>query len=327
MREIKVSALIFSMNRVENVVSLVEKIKPYVDEVVIVDSSKKEKHEFLKEKLKDARIYWFPPVGLVDLYYKIGLDLCSNEWVIHLDDDEEPSEEVLRDLRDLVRFMGGRYKIFRVWRGVQGKKHMGVFRIFNKEFIIPTGVVHWNWAAKTNDILDLDRKYFILHPDSNLKILIKTARRYAIIESYLYGYKILAALYKDYIKYQNPKLFYRKAFRILFEMLSKLNKKFAFFVSTALYNFYYFFVGIKNREFLWPLIYFSLIQIQLLRNFGRKCEIWLRMWEAGDPIKYAGMDEIEKFQQNAEKLDPEDGMKNFVALMERKYDDHNWSPD
>ncbi|MEG9195084.1 MAG: hypothetical protein V6S10_07175 [Candidatus Methanoglobus sp.] len=60
----KVSALIFSMNRVESVVRLVEKIKPYVDEVVIVDSSKKEKHEFLKEKLKDAKIYWFPPPQL-----------------------------------------------------------------------------------------------------------------------------------------------------------------------------------------------------------------------------------------------------------------------
>jgi len=51
------------------------------------------------------------------------------------------------------------------------------------------------------------------------------------------------------------------------------------------------------------------------------------MWEAGDPIKYAGMDKFEKFNRIAEKLDPEDGMKNFVALMERKYDGHNWSPD
>jgi hypothetical protein len=321
----KVSALIFSMNRVENVVSLVEKIKPYVDEVVIVDSSKKEKHEFLKEKLKDARIYWFPPLGVVELYYKIGLDLCNNEWVIHLEDDEDPSEELLRDLRDLVQVYGGKYKVFKVLRG--SKKKQMIFRIFNKEFIVPTGVIHWTWAAKTNDILDLDKKYFILHPDLNLKNLIKTFKRYAIIESYQYGYKILAALYKDYIKYQNPSSFARKAFRILFEVLSKLNKKFAFFVSTALYNFYFFFFGIKNREFLRPLIYFSLIQIQLLRNFGRKYEIWLKMWEAGDPIKYAGMDEIEKFNRIAEKLDPEDGMKNFVALMERKYDGHNWSPD
>jgi hypothetical protein len=170
----KVSALIFSMNRVENVVSLVEKIKPYVDEVVIVDSSKKEKHEFLKEKLKDARIYWFPPVGMADLYYKIGLDLCSNEWVIHLDDDEDPSEELLRDLRDLVRVYGGKYKIFRVGRGKGSRERQMIFRIFNKEFIVPTGVIHWTWAAKTNDILDLDKKYFILHPDLNLKNFIKT---------------------------------------------------------------------------------------------------------------------------------------------------------
>jgi hypothetical protein len=285
----------------------------------------------LKEKLKmrifegeakNARIYWFPPVGMADLYYKIGLDLCNNEWVIHLDDDEDPSEELLRDLRDLVRVYGDRYKIFGVLRDSRcSKKRHIIFRIFNKEFIIPTGVIHWNWAAKTNDILYLDEKYFILHLDFiylNLKNFIKTSRRYGVIESYQYGYKILAALYKDYIKYQNPSSFARKAFRILFEALSKLNKKFAFFVSTALYNLYFFFVGIKNREFLRPLIYFSLIQIQLLRNFGRKYEIWLKMWEAGDPIKYAGMDEIEKFKRIAEKLDPENGLKNFVALMERR---------
>ena len=310
------------MNRVESVVRLVEKIKPYVDEVVIVDSSKKEKHEFLKEKLKDAKIYWFPPVGMADLYYKIGLDLCSNEWVIQLDDDEEPSKELLRDLRDLVRVYGDRYKIFRVLRDSRGsKKRHIIFRIFNKEFIIPTGVIHWNWAAKTNDILDLDEKYFILHLDFiylNLKNFIKTFRRYGVIESYQYGYKILAALYKDYIKPQNPSSFARKAFRILFEALLKLNKKLGFFVSTFLYNFYFFLFGIKNREFLRPLIYFYFIQIQLLRNFGRKYDIWLKMWEAGDPIKYAGMDEIEKFNKIAEKLDPENGLKNFVALMEKK---------
>jgi len=36
-----ISALIFSMNRIENVVRLAEKIRPYVDEIVIVDSSNK----------------------------------------------------------------------------------------------------------------------------------------------------------------------------------------------------------------------------------------------------------------------------------------------
>ncbi|MEG9195085.1 MAG: hypothetical protein V6S10_07180 [Candidatus Methanoglobus sp.] len=233
-----------------------------------------------------------------------------------MEDDEEPSKELLRDLRDLVRVYGNRYKIFKVLRG--SKKKQMIFRIFNKEFIVPTGVIHWTWATKTNDILDLDKKYFILHPDSNLKNFIRISRKYAVIESYQYGYKILAVLYKDYIKPQNPSSFARKAFRILFEALSKLNKKLGFFVSTLLYNLYFFFVGIKNREFLRPLIYFSLIQIQLLRNFGRKYDIWPKMWEAGDPIKYAGMDEIEKFNRIAEKLDPENGLKNFVALMEKK---------
>jgi len=53
-----------------------------------------------------------------------------------------------------------------------------IFRIFNKESIVPTGVIHWTWAVKTNDILDFDGKYFILHPDLNLKNFIKTFKRY-----------------------------------------------------------------------------------------------------------------------------------------------------
>ncbi len=51
-----ISALIFSMNRVENVVKLSEKIKDYVDEIVIIDSSDKEKFEGMRKKIPYAKI-------------------------------------------------------------------------------------------------------------------------------------------------------------------------------------------------------------------------------------------------------------------------------
>lgn len=76
-----VSALIFSKDRVENVVKLAEKLKNYVDEIVVIDSSEKEKFEWMKEKISFAKVYWFPPLGIADFYYKIGLELCQNEWI------------------------------------------------------------------------------------------------------------------------------------------------------------------------------------------------------------------------------------------------------
>ncbi|MEM0265826.1 MAG: hypothetical protein QXM23_00885 [Archaeoglobaceae archaeon] len=97
-----ISALIFSMNRVENVVKLSEKIRDYVDEIVIIDSSDKEKFEEMKNNIPYAKIYWLPPLGMADFYYKIGLEICKNEWILHLDDDEEPSDELLKDLKKII---------------------------------------------------------------------------------------------------------------------------------------------------------------------------------------------------------------------------------
>lgn len=67
-----ISALIFSMSRVENVLRLAEKLKDYVDEVVIIDSSDKEEFEELRKRLSFARTYWLPPIGVVELYYRVG---------------------------------------------------------------------------------------------------------------------------------------------------------------------------------------------------------------------------------------------------------------
>ena len=88
-------------------------------------------------------------------------------------------------------------------------------------------------------------------------------------------------------------------------------------ISATLYNLYFFFVGVKSKEPLRAFLYTLFIQYELMRSFGKKYEIWLKMWEE-DPIKYAGMDSVENFKKVAEKLDPENGLKNFVALMERK---------
>lgn len=310
----KVSTLIFSMNRVENVAELCEKLRDYVDEIVVVDSSDKEKFDWLKEKMPFARIYWFPPIGVVELCYKVGLDLCQHDWVLHLEDDEMPSDELLKDLKKIVQEYGKEYKVFKVTRGTK-ERNQKLFRLFHKSEIIPTGVIHWTWASKTNKIFELDSKYFIYHPPEEKKAILKKLRKYAIIESYQYGYKVLATIYSSIFKYEKaPSIFYR-VFKAIYESLQKINKKFAMLVATSLYNFYFLLYGLKSGEFLYSTYYWLMIQKELLRDFEKKFRIWLKTFEAGGPINYAGLT-LENFCKSAGELDAKDGIGNFIKLME-----------
>jgi len=316
-----ISTIIFSMNRVENVVKLAEKVRPYVDEIVIIDSSKKENHQSLKKQLEYAKLYWFPPLGMPELYYKFGLDFCSHEWVIYFEDDEEPCEKLLVDLRSIIENYGEKYKVFRALK-ISNKQKDNVFRIFNKDYIIPIGLIHWLWGAKNgSDIFDLGDEYYVRHlelgvDDVDFGVLSQKLRRYSVIESYQYGFKILAICYKDYVRYQNPRLL-RKIFKHLFEIFSMLNEKVALLISATLYNLFFFVKGLTKRPLV-ALYYAYSVQREILRDFGRKYKIWKDMWEIGDPIRYAGTDNLQNFSKIAEKLDPENGLKNFIALMEKR---------
>jgi hypothetical protein len=62
------------MNRVETVVKLAEKVRPYVDEIVIIDSSKKENHQSLKNSLNMPNYIGFLRLGCPN-------SIISLDWI------------------------------------------------------------------------------------------------------------------------------------------------------------------------------------------------------------------------------------------------------
>jgi len=126
-----VSALIFSMNKVDRVIKLATKLRDFVDEIVIIDSSKREYYEILRQKLGFARVYWVPPSGCVELLYQLGINLTKNNWILHLEDDEEPNEEFLQNLKKIISKPDSQvYRVVRIDTRLKTKQR--IIRLFNK---------------------------------------------------------------------------------------------------------------------------------------------------------------------------------------------------
>ncbi|MEM3505563.1 MAG: hypothetical protein QW532_04985 [Archaeoglobaceae archaeon] len=281
---------------------------------MIIDSSDKEKFEEMKNRIPYARIYWLPPLGMADFYYKIGLELCKNEWILHLDDDEEPSDELLRDLRTLA---DGEVRVYAILRSCKDSKvRAKVFRFFNKDYISPTGLIHVPWVSKVNPFF-LDEKYYLNHYEENVNI--KKFKKYAVYESWQYCCKIMVSIFGTYIRYQNPSKFVKKLGRVLFYQ-SKLGK-FGWFLLATEYNLYNLFNWIKSSRtpkfIIYSFIYSLFIQINLLKDFSKKLEASLKMWEVG-VFEFLGVDSYENALKNLEGLNSRNGLENFVKLVERR---------
>lgn len=321
MKEVKVSALIFSMNKIDMVESLVSKIKNYVDEVVIIDSSSKRNHEILKERVKSARIYWFSPVGMADLLYQIGINLCRFDWILQLDDDEEPNANLLKELKYLPFKFNA--KVFIIKRLERTGCYNPRIRFFNRRYVRASGIIHWGFVAETKEVVELDDRYLIIHHDEDeLLRRIKRLWKYSIIESYQWGYKVVYAL-------KNQRGISAKAGKLIFSILSKINKSLAYYLSGTFANVYQLFVlpptkcntlSAHLRRFLINLlyrpVYVIFIQINITRGFFKKLKIWEDMLKAGDAIKYMELENPEKVAQLAN----DNGITNFITLVENRLD-------
>lgn len=305
------SALIFSMNRVEDVIKLANKIKNYLDEIVVIDSSEKEKFELLKNKIPFAKIYWLPPLGMVELYYKIGLDVCNDDWILHLEDDEAPSEELLKDLKKII----GDKNVCSVCRFDTKGNFQRLFRLFHRDNIIPTGLIHFVWASKIKPI-ELSEKYGIIHYEKDSDLI--KLKRYAVFESWQYGYKISLSLTNHHIKYKNDSKIVKKIKRILY-LLTKQGK-FGWFLLAIEYNLYMLFINIKSSgdlKSIFHSVYYSFfIQLNNCKNFSVKHEAWMKMIEKGI-FEFLGLDNYENALRNLKDLNSKSGLDNFVRLVEK----------
>ncbi|MDK2876579.1 MAG: hypothetical protein PWQ22_989 [Archaeoglobaceae archaeon] len=313
----KISALIFSMNRVENVIKLANKLKDYVDEIVIVDQSSDQNYKKLKENLDFCNIYWIPPIGVAELYYKVGMSLCKYDWILQFDDDEDVSVEDLKKIKHLTNDR----EAYRVKRAnPTDKKFQRIIRLYHKDSVVPTGLIHWVMAAKDN-YEDVD--FEIIHPPfQSRRDLIRQLKKYAVIESYQWGLKIVRSVFSTYQKYEEAPEIIRSIARKIFKIQSKLGK-FGWYLLATEYNLFMLFNGIyqsiKARvNPLYSLLYVLFIQWNITKSFSRKYRVWMKMIEVGDPIKYMHLESLEDIKKLEKELglSKTEGLKNFIKIVE-----------
>ncbi|MEM0476633.1 MAG: glycosyltransferase [Candidatus Aenigmatarchaeota archaeon] len=318
----KISALIFSINEYELVKPKVELLYPYVDEIVIIDSStdknQKKLMKNLSKKYKKVKVVWLPPIGIADFYYKIGINECKYDWIFQLDADDFPSKKLLRDLRKLINDKYDAYKIYRKYRNKESREFL--FRLIKKDVAYPTGLIHWVMASSSKNYIELNpRKYFIESDRrESLGDFFGKSIKYSRVESFQLPTKLLYASKLPKIRIEVHTTDYIKYYR-LFSETSKIN-----YLSLLLsYLFYlmmlvfYFLFLRKEKSLLMKYIIYTLYFF--IQHPFKNLYISKKIYEKGF-YELFELDSKEKILKNARKLNFGNvGIKNFEKLLEYKF--------
>ena len=293
----KISLLVFSKDR--DISKKVKKYKKYFDEVVIIDSSNEKIRKKL-EKLKNKKVkyIWLPPLGIADFYYMIGLKECKYDWIFHIDDDETIPKSLLKNLRKIIK----KAKVFKIRRKYKnGFSHETLFRLFNKKYVYPTGLIHYTWASKTKNFLLLSKNFYIFHHE-RIENPIKKFKKYIFVESLQIGTKFLDLTSDKYILWNSVLEKGKKTAKIIYKLFSKFGK-IGFLFSLILYIFGLHFFGfvygiVKLKSALKESF---ILTKEVLKNFHYKYLIYVLQHKFG-VYKFLGLDSLEKFKKISKKL-------------------------
>ncbi|MCX8076553.1 MAG: glycosyltransferase family 2 protein [Aquificaceae bacterium] len=147
------SVLILTKNEEDNIERVISSVKDIADEVVVVDSGSTDRTVDIARSL-GAKVYYKEWQGYPQqLNYGIGL--CSQDWVLILDADEEVSEELSRSIKRAVE-----KPEFDVYRLCRRTYYLGKFlkhawypewrvRLFKKGSVVFEGELHEKPVYKT----------------------------------------------------------------------------------------------------------------------------------------------------------------------------------
>lgn len=119
------SLAVITYNEEDNIVRLLNAVKDTVDEVIIVDSHSTDRtKEICLQNYPDIKFYErkFNGYGEQKNY---ALSLCSKKWVLFLDADEIPDEEMLRSIRNVISSGNAEHCIYKA----RYNNHLGIHLI------------------------------------------------------------------------------------------------------------------------------------------------------------------------------------------------------
>jgi len=311
---------------------------PYIDEIVIIDSSSVRFYEKLSEYFgdyssardKNIKILHIPPLGYADIYQSLGLSISKNNLIIYIEDDEYISQNDLIALSKIIYECYPKFKAFLLRRKEHYlRDYTIILRVFDKRYVYAPGIIHWHFITKVKPKLipiTIDHVSKI-----TLKERLRELRRYALIDSYHIGYKvykIISASDKGEILYKvdgsslnripktmlNLVTFFRK---LCSRLLSDIWADIAFVL--IVFNFYSVFktvsevFKIKNpiSGLIEGITYPLLITLYTLRSPYRHAKIWCLT------IKNNGFSNLiwKTIPNISDCLNYEDPIRNLTAVI------------
>lgn len=306
-----ISAVICTKDNPARVIELVDTICNYIDEILIIDSSIPENFGKLSKKLPGkARLYNFPSLGYADPFFKIGADLAKNDWILLLADDETPDKELLENLKtndDIACYL------LLELQTVSGFKDFRP-RLYNRKKIHFTGVVHWAIIPKGKLDFLQGNLYHYEHPSFD------KSKRYALLDSYMVGFKILWIVNNEKWHPLNDKRNQlAKIFKRIFEKQFLFGKTLGWFLAIIEYLLSHIIYGIIRGNIkarLNVVLYNLFIFCNIVKNFKIKIQIWESLFKASSLNAYLDLNNPEDFEKLSEK--GQKGLGLIISLIEEK---------
>ena len=119
------SLAIITYNEEENIVRLLDSLTDIVDEIIIVDS-------FSTDKTKEICTQKYPQVKFFEKKFNgygeqknHALHLCSHEWVLFLDADEVPDQNLKKSIQNIVSSENTEFNVYKA----KFNNHLGIHLI------------------------------------------------------------------------------------------------------------------------------------------------------------------------------------------------------
>lgn len=132
-----ISAAVITYNEEDNIKRFLDAVNDIADEIIVVDSYSKDKTKERCSEYPKVKFYEkdFNGYGEQKNY---ALDLCTQEWVLFLDADEIPDEELKYSIKKIVDSGNSGFEVFDIklknYLGTRLIKHGGWGKVYRERF-------------------------------------------------------------------------------------------------------------------------------------------------------------------------------------------------
>lgn len=143
----KISIIIHSLNEEKNIENCINSAKLLTDKIILIDMESTDKTIEITKRL-NVPIYNFPKSNYVEPAREFGIKKAKTDWVLILDADERITNELAKEIKELLTLHSSLFTYFKVPRknifaNIKWLKHGGWWPDYQIRLINKKSFVNW----------------------------------------------------------------------------------------------------------------------------------------------------------------------------------------